>query len=234
MCIDLAQTRGERLVTLQLLDEVVPPPSTQDAALAASALAGVSRASDFASSAAPLPRTYGRYRPRNSIPALRRVLNAATVILAAIVLSSGAALAAEAPNNAITPGALNPAVTQNNIYTTICRRGWTRTVRPPERYTERIKREMLYRSSSPYCDPSARLREYELDHRVPIGVGGSPSDPKNLWDEPRFGGRNATQKDELEEVIHGLVCHHDMTLRQGQAVFLGDWRAGYSRYVHER
>ena len=34
------------------------------------------------------------------------------------------------PNAALTPGALNPAVTPDDLYSTICRRGWTRTIRP--------------------------------------------------------------------------------------------------------
>lgn len=101
-----------------------------------------------------------------------------------------------------------------------------RTIRPPEQYTEAIKRRLLYSVGSPYYDPSARLRQYELDHRVPLGVGGAPANPKNLWDEPRFGEWGSRRKDELEDVIHDLVCRRTLTLQQGQAVFLGDWREG--------
>jgi hypothetical protein len=154
--------------------------------------------------------------------------------LAAVTTLSVAAFAAEVPDDRATPGAINPAVTQDNINQTICRRGWTRSIRPPERYTENIKRRLLHSPSSPYYDPSARLRDYELDHRVPLGVGGAPRDPKNLWDEPRFGAWNAEQKDELEEVIRDLIRLHEMTLEEGQAVFLGDWREGYRQYVERR
>ncbi|HLX31882.1 MAG TPA: hypothetical protein VKR79_03820, partial [Gaiellaceae bacterium] len=42
-----------------------------------------------------------------------------------------------------TPGVLNPDVTQTNIRTTICRTGWTRTVRPPVSYTNDLKRRQL-------------------------------------------------------------------------------------------
>ncbi len=41
------------------------------------------------------------------------------------------------------PGAINPAVTQANIQATICVRGWTRTVRPPEHFTYRLKRRQI-------------------------------------------------------------------------------------------
>jgi hypothetical protein len=69
---------------------------------------------------------------------------------------------------------------------------------------------------------------------VPLGVGGSPHDRRNLWPEPRHGEWNADRKDELEDAVHELVCRHEMTLEQGQAVFLRDWREGYRRYVERR
>ena len=38
-------------------------------------------------------------------------------------------------SSTLTPGVLNPAVTQATIRSTICGRGWTRTIRPPVSYT---------------------------------------------------------------------------------------------------
>jgi hypothetical protein len=35
------------------------------------------------------------------------------------------------PRHDLTPGAIDPRVTQSNIRNTICRRGYTSTVRPP-------------------------------------------------------------------------------------------------------
>jgi len=105
-------------------------------------------------------------------------MKVALATLTVIVLSSASAAATDVPNNTITPGAQNPVVTQDNIDTTICRFGWAKSVRPPRRYTERLKRELLYMPTSPYYDRGARLRDYELDHRIPLGVGGSPTDPK--------------------------------------------------------
>jgi hypothetical protein len=158
------------------------------------------------------------------------------IILAAsaTVSLSVAAFAAEAPDDRATPGAINPAVTQSNIDETICHRGWTSTIRPPEKYTYRLKRAQLHRSSSPYYVFDARLRDYEEDHRVPLGLGGAPRDHHNLWPEPRHDQWSAEKKDQLEDVIHDLVCRHEMTLQQGQAVFLGDWREGYREYVVPR
>src|SRR5262245_60365030 len=49
------------------------------------------------------------------------------------------------PDPACTPGATDPRVTQANIQVTICRSGYTRTVRPPTSYTEPLKRELMQR-----------------------------------------------------------------------------------------
>ena len=152
----------------------------------------------------------------------------------ALALSAAVAFAADVPDNRMTPGAINPVVTQDNINQTICMRGWTKTIRPPEKYTYRLKRTQLHRPSSPYFVADAYLRDFEEDHRVPLGIGGAPHDRRNLWPEPRHGEWNAEKKDELEDAIHELVCRHEITLEQGQAVFLGDWREGYRKYVERR
>jgi hypothetical protein len=47
------------------------------------------------------------------------------------------------PDPARTPGAVNPAVTQDNIASTICVRGWTRTIRRPRQFTSALKREQI-------------------------------------------------------------------------------------------
>src|SRR5713101_3862597 len=43
------------------------------------------------------------------------------------------------PDRHCTPGAVNPAVTQATISSTICRSGWTSTVRPAASITDREK-----------------------------------------------------------------------------------------------
>jgi hypothetical protein len=53
----------------------------------------------------------------------------------------------------LTPGVLNPAVTQATIRGTICRPGWTRIVRPPVSYTNPLKLRGLVQY---HC--AARLR----------------------------------------------------------------------------
>lgn len=133
------------------------------------------------------------------------------------------------PDPRLTPGAVNPAVTQQNIASTICVRGWTRTVRPPERYTEELKRQQIRE----YGYRNRRLRDYEEDHLVPLDLGGAPTDPHNLWPEPRYpaDGWTADRKDELEAALVRLVCAGRLPLDAARAAIARDWHAAYRRYV---
>ena len=47
------------------------------------------------------------------------------------------------PRHDLTPGAINPRITQSNIRNTICRPGYTATVRPPFEYTNAMKHQLM-------------------------------------------------------------------------------------------
>jgi len=108
----------------------------------------------------------------------------------------------------LTPGVLNPAVTQATIRSTICRSGFTRTIRPPVRYTNDLKRKGLraYRLRGP---PSA----YQEDHLISLELGGSPDDPRNLWPEPY---PRASVVDRIENELNAKICRGELTLEQAQ------------------
>jgi hypothetical protein len=125
------------------------------------------------------------------------------------------------PDPRCTPGAISPAVTQANIESTICRAGYTKTVRPPESVTEPEKLASL----AAYGDAGS-AHEYEYDHLVPLELGGAPNDPRNLWPEP---GATANPKDQLEHRLHAMVCDRDTTLARAQAEIAHDWVATYHR-----
>lgn len=133
------------------------------------------------------------------------------------------------PKSRLTPGALDTAVTQSNIRQTICVRGYTKSIRPPEQYTERLKR----RGVRQYGYTDLRLRDYEEDHLVSLELGGSPTSPRNLWPEPHhvIGGWGSYAKDRLENRLHTLVCRGRVPLAQAQRDIAGDWIAAYKRYV---
>jgi hypothetical protein len=88
----------------------------------------------------------------------------------------------------------NPDVTQSTITSTICVSGWTSTIRPPTSYTNPLKTQGI--KDYGYTDTS--LSSYEEDHFLPLEVGGSPRDPRNLWPEPHSGTPGSSTKDGVE------------------------------------
>jgi hypothetical protein len=118
------------------------------------------------------------------------------------------------PTNAIladpvrTPGVLNPDVTQANIRSTICRHGWTTTIRPPVDYTNALKRRQMrqYRETG-------SLSDYQEDHLISLELGGNPTDPRNLWPEPY---PRASEVDRIENDLNAQVCSGQITLAQAQ------------------
>jgi hypothetical protein len=164
-------------------------------------------------------------------------LGAAAILLLAILLlvtlsASGARAQSSLPDASTTPGAINPAVPQKTIGETICVRGWTHMVRPPVGYTEELKRQQI--AAFGYRD--RRLSHYEEDHLIPLGLGGAPSDPRNLWPEPRTppDGWGADRKDELELALNQLVCSGRLALPEAQRAIATNWIATYLRYVGPR
>jgi hypothetical protein len=125
------------------------------------------------------------------------------------------------PDPRCTPGAVSPAVTQANIGSTICRSGYTRGVRPPERITEAEKRQSLVA----YGDRGS-LSSYEYDHLVPLELGGATNDARNLWPEP---GHVPNPKDGLERRLNRLVCQRRLSLASAQQEIATDWVAAYRR-----
>ncbi|MGH9300280.1 MAG: hypothetical protein ACRD0E_00155 [Acidimicrobiales bacterium] len=124
------------------------------------------------------------------------------------------------PDPSCTPGATNPAVTQADIGSTICARGWTSKIRPPESYTEPLKRAALkaYGQAGP-------LGAYELDHLVPLELGGAPSDARNLWPEPdnHPSAYYLNSKDRVEDQLRSAVCEHRVSLAAARSAIAADW-----------
>ena len=148
------------------------------------------------------------------------------ISIAAVMMSSINCFAADLPDPALTPGAINPDVTQMNVSRTVCVRGWTKTVRPPAFYTNRLKNLQIRQYG--YADTNPR--DYEEDHLIPLSVAGNPTDPHNLWPEPRRSEWNADRKDELEFALYMGVCHGQVSLYDAQRAFATNWIEAYKRY----
>ena len=135
-------------------------------------------------------------------------------------------IAGDLPNHALTPGAINPDVRQDNIAVTVCVRGWTKTVRPPAYYTNKLKKSQIREYGYDDTNP----RDYEEDHLIPLSVGGNPTDPRNLWPQPRNSEWNAEKKDQLEFAMYKAVCRGEVGLDEARRAFAGNWIEAYKRY----
>jgi hypothetical protein len=126
---------------------------------------------------------------------------------------------------------VDPDVSESDIESTICARGWTSSVRPPEQLTEQAK----YESMSAYgvVGPASR---YEFDHLVPLELGGS-NDGVNLWPEPDEGspsqfdssdayGQDA--KDGVEDRLNAEVCSRRVALQAAQRAISANWTTAES------
>ena len=135
------------------------------------------------------------------------------------------------PDPARTPGAINPDITEENIRATICNPRWsTKSIRPEESYTHRLKVEQI----AEYGYSDSRLKDYEEDHFIPLELGGNPTDPKNLWPEPfetsiPDGGAHA--KDKVENYLHAEVCSGSLTLDEARHEIAEDWYRVYQAAV---
>ena len=143
------------------------------------------------------------------------------------VLTQNAAIAGDLPDPSMTPGSIDASITQNNIQTTVCVRGYTKTVRPPVYYTNSLKKKQM--AAYGYADINPA--HYEEDHLIPLSIGGNPSDPANLWPQPRISEWNAEKKDILEFKLYKLVCDGVVSLDDARHQISTNWIETYKRYV---
>jgi hypothetical protein len=137
------------------------------------------------------------------------MINPAPLLLALTLLATSPALADPLP--------LNPAVTQATIAATICRPGWTRKIRPRSIVARRIKRQMLAKIS----EPARAAPLYQLDHRIPLALGGARLDRRNLALQPIA---EAHRKDAIELCLNWAVCAGELTLPEAQTKIWTNWR----------
>jgi len=127
------------------------------------------------------------------------------------------------PDAKLTPGALNADVSQDNIHETVCLAEWTQKHQPAAAYLDQLKTRQMKA-----LHLKGRRRDYREDHLVPVCAGGHPTDPRNLWPQRVEGDWNIKVKDQFEAVVCNAVCRGDLSLDEGQAMFLEpDWRKAY-------
>jgi hypothetical protein len=158
---------------------------------------------------------------------------ASTLLVACALALPGCALEPaaappEAPQQAleVPAEALNPDVRPETIQTTICVPGYTLSVRPSTTYMRGVEHKLLRERGLP---PEA-ASQYELDHIVPLALGGHPRNLKNLMLQSWEGDDGAKKKDQLERRLQRLVCAGSVGLREAQAAIYFDWKAALEKY----
>jgi len=123
------------------------------------------------------------------------------------------------PDPVVTPGAVFDDVGPAEI----CELHYTQGVRQP-RFNDKVAAFANY-------GVSIRDRDvYQVDHLVPISLGGSNAQ-ENLWPQPYQEGGGAEEKDLLERQLRGLVCSEVITLEEAQTAIATDWWQAYATYM---
>lgn len=134
------------------------------------------------------------------------------------------------PDPACTPGSTRDTVTQATIGQTICVSGWTGTVRPSQSESGPEK----LRGMKAYGVPVGQRSTTELDHFIPLELGGS-NDTSNLWaqssDIPNAAFRNSKDpvENRLADAVCGRVKGHQVTLLDAQRAIVTDWTTALAR-----
>jgi hypothetical protein len=153
------------------------------------------------------------------------------LILVTLALAlSFPAFASDLPNPTLTPGAINQEITQQNIHSTVCLKGYTKTIRPPANYTNKLKKRQMRE----YGYDDRNPKHFEEDHLIPLSIGGNPRDPQNLWPEPRLSEWSASKKDDLEFTLYRMVCRDEISLAEAQHEIASNWIGAWKRCVHAK
>lgn len=139
----------------------------------------------------------------------------------------GCVITNDLPDAQCTPGDIDTRVTQENLTETICVIGYTKTVRPPTSYTNKLKVTLM--KAYGFTDSPKR---YELDHLIPLELGGNPTSEANLWPELYTTDRGAYKKDVVENYLHKAVCMHEISLIDAQQKIAANWFDAYTSLPH--
>lgn len=147
----------------------------------------------------------------------RRQLFFAAIAVASMTPLPGIAADPVMPDPTLTPGAV--ATTDLRL---ICQKGYAKSVR----HTSGKLKAKIYREYG----IDRRAGRYEIDHLVPLSIGGADV-AANLWPES-YETRpwNAGVKDRLELRLLRLVCHAGLDIQEAQKAIAENWIDAYRKF----
>jgi hypothetical protein len=125
------------------------------------------------------------------------------------------------PDPKLTPGDTFDVTSQD-----ICVPGYAKKVRAVPAW---LKRQAYAEYGITQYEPG----DYEVDHLIPLSLGGSNS-IRNLWPQStKTSPWNSYVKDVLERKLHNLVCAGKLDLKTAQRELASNWIEAYQKYVSE-
>jgi hypothetical protein len=128
------------------------------------------------------------------------------------------------PDEGRTPGTFDPAITQDNIVSTICNPKFVSARTPPPSWTAATTRRM-----AAVLHPDQNPDNLVLDQLVPIALGGAPLDQRNLWLQSWAGEEGSEKKNGLETLLNRMVCSGQLRLAAAQQAVAINWIDTYQR-----
>lgn len=121
------------------------------------------------------------------------------------------------PDSMVTPGAV-----RETIAAKIC---GTRT--KAFRHTGEATKRRIYEE---YGILTHHEGQYEVDHLIPLELGGKDT-ISNLWPEPARPEPGFHEKDQLENVMHHLICIGAISADSAQRWIVHDFPSAYRALV---
>lgn len=149
-----------------------------------------------------------------------------SVLIIAYLAFNPSAQAPPAPSATYPELIRNLDVTQRTIDQTICIPNYTRSIRPHTSYTNKIKKQLI----TEFGFINSDLGDFQLDHFLPLELGGHPTDPRNLKLGYYIASPNIRDKDKLAGFLKRKVCAKIITLDEAQKEITEDWIFWFNQY----